>query len=394
MTRRTTNRERAWPIWVIGTVSAVAIGLAAFSIAQESQADSAAHRSLPISNGMSNLLEVNPLITLDTKAPALTLTDQNGHPESLESFAGKAVILTFGDDKCTDLCTLLAEDVISADRDLGKAASNVQFVSINANTFYPSVSDTKQWTDTHGLKDVSNWHFLTGSPSTLTALARKYGVDVELDHKNKTIVHGTDMFFIDPSGHEEQIGQFGVESANTALFAHAMAQLAIDTIPNNASIHIAGPSPTSSKSVSTALGRTAPAIELPELGTGTPLSTATYRGKWVVLNFWSSTCAICYSEMPGLEKASDSAGEKAVVLGIDVSDVDGPAESFLKRTGVTFPTMSDPDGVVAGQYLIPGTPYTVILDPNGKVAVRHPGSITAEQLEYLLDTLETQNPTS
>jgi cytochrome oxidase Cu insertion factor (SCO1/SenC/PrrC family) len=375
-----------WPLVVIFAAGVIAIVWICIAAA----ATPAAAPTLSISNGMANLLEVNPMITLKTPAPSFTLTDQHGKRTSLRDFAGKAVVLTFGDDKCTDLCTLLAQDVVAADHDLGKSASDVQFVSINANPFYPTTDDTSQWTNQHGLRATSNWHFLTGSPATLARLAKAYGVDIELDHKTKSIVHGTDLFFIDPAGEEVQIGQFGVESANTSLYAHAMAQLAVDTLPVGGSVHVTGPSTSSKQSTSTALGEIAPPVELPQLTTRVPISTATYRGKFVVLNFWASSCPICTHELPALEKASAATGKKAVTLGVDVSDAAAPAHELVSKSGVTYPMLSDASGTTAAQFQIPGLPYTVILDPKAKVVVRHPGSITTEQLEYLLQTLETQ----
>ena len=379
-----------WPYLRIGVVGVVAIVGIAVTFRSGSTSSAANFPRLSISNETANLLEVNPLVTLTTKTPSFKLTDQNGRPTQLSDYTGDAVVLTFGDDKCTDLCTLLAQDVLAADKDLGTSGQDVQFVSINANPFYPSVSATKLWTDDHGLGTTSNWHFLTGSAATLAKLAKTYGVDVELDHKTKTIIHGADIFFINSTGQEVQIGQFGVESANTGLYAHAMAQLAVDTLPSGKNIRVAGPTLSTSTTASAAVNSTPPPVELPELDSAVSISSASYRGKYVVLNFWASTCPICTTELPGLQKASQSDGTKSLILGIDVSDPASAATAFIKKAGVTYPVLRDADGVTAAQFEIPGLPYTVILDPKGKVVVRHPGSITTEQLEYLIQTLEAQ----
>ena len=65
------------------------------------------------------LLQLDPIDGLGVKAPPFALTDQNGSPMSLKEFAGHPVVLTFNDDECTDLCTLLAQDLTTADHDLG-----------------------------------------------------------------------------------------------------------------------------------------------------------------------------------------------------------------------------------------------------------------------------------
>jgi cytochrome oxidase Cu insertion factor (SCO1/SenC/PrrC family)/thiol-disulfide isomerase/thioredoxin len=382
----------SWMPWLLGVAGLAVIAMVAYALQSGSSAGSTSDTPA-ISNQMSTILEVNPLMTLGTPAPPFTLTDQNGVSTSLSAFAGKAVVLTFGDDKCTDLCTLLAEDVLAADRDLASNASNVQFVSINANTFYPSVAATKSWTDAHGLGHTANWHFLTGKTATLAALAKKYGVEVDLHPKSRTIDHGTELFFISPNGDEEQIGDFGTESANTAEFSHSMAQLANELLPANDQRTVGGSVGTASEQVDTSIGKTPPPIELPALGTNTPTTLAAYHGKYIAVNFWSPTCSLCVRELPAIERVYRIEGSAAVVIGIDVSDPGGAGVAFATKAGATYPMLTDAQGEIAAQYEIPGLPYTVIFDPNGKVVIRHPGEMTAEQLHYILNTLTAEAPT-
>jgi cytochrome oxidase Cu insertion factor (SCO1/SenC/PrrC family)/thiol-disulfide isomerase/thioredoxin len=390
--RESLRSRIGWMPLLLGVAGLAVIAMIAFAL-NAGSATSPSSDVLPISNQMSTILEVNPLMTLGTPAPVFTLTDQNGVDTSLSAFTGKAVVLTFGDDKCTDLCTLLAEDVLAADGDLGSNASNVQFVSINANTFYPSVAATKSWTDAHGLGHTANWHFLTGNSATLAALAKRYGVEVDLHPKSRTIDHGTELFFISPNGNEEQIGDFGTESANTAEFSHSMAQLANELLPANEQHTVGGSTSTVSEQVDTAIGKTPPPIELPALGTHTPTTLSAYRGKYIAVNFWSPTCSLCVHELPAMEHVYRSEGTTAAVIGIDVSDPGDAGNAFASEAGASYPMLSDAQGAIAAQYEIPGLPYTVILDPNGKVVVRHPGEMTAEQLQYILNTLTAEAPT-
>ena len=381
-----------WMPWLLGVAGLAVIAMVVYAV-HTGSAGASAPTSLAISNQMSNILEVNPLMTLDTPAPKIALTDQNGSRASLASFSGKAVVLTFGDDECTDLCTLLAEDVLAADRDLGANASNVQFVSINANSFYPSVAATKAWTDSHGLAHTANWHFLTGSPANLQALAKKYGVEVDRHATSRTIDHGTELFFIAPNGTEQQIGDFGTQSANTAEFSHSMAQLATEMLPLDRQHPVGGPNSTSAAAVGTELGSTPPPIELPLLTGSTAVTLSADRGEYVVVNFWSPTCSLCVRELPAVERAAGREGKSVAIVGIDVSDPGRAGVAFAARAGATYPMLSDSSGAVAAQYEVPGLPYTVILDPRGQVVVRHPGEMTSEQLEYILNTLKAEAPT-
>lgn len=335
----------------------------------------------------ADLLQLDVLPTPTRAAPDFTLTDQHGRPASVSALRGKAVVLSFNDDECQDLCTLLAQDVVAADHDLGAAAADVVFLSVNANPLHPAVADVAAWTDGHGLGGVDNWVFATGSAAQLGRVADSYHVPVSVDRSTGEVTHGAELFFIDPSGAEVALGQFGTGSASTALFAHDMARMAADLLPSGSGLPVAGPSGPATATTA-ALGAAAPALTLPVLGD--PTSTASLAGTpggYTVLNFWASTCSACVREMPAMEEAHRALGAGVTFLGVDVSDPAGPAAAFARSSGVTYRLLADADGTAAGAYRIPGLPFTAILGPDGTVLVRHPGTFTAEQLEYVLTTL-------
>jgi cytochrome oxidase Cu insertion factor (SCO1/SenC/PrrC family)/thiol-disulfide isomerase/thioredoxin len=340
-----------------------------------------------IDTNTANLLELQLAPNGHTVPPAFTLTDQYGRTTTISRFRGKSIILTFVDDQCTDLCTLYAEDVVAADKDLGAAAKNVVFLTVNANPYYPAPAATKAWTDSHGLGGLKNWYFVTGAPRQLETIWNEYGVPVELDAKARTVSHGSQMFFIDPKGTETADAEYGSEAADTALFAHAMGQLAVDSLPASERRSVAGPSVPPPSQGSTNLGATPSATVLKLLGSSDTFSTASDRGKYTVINFWASTCTACVREMPALEAEYRSIDQsKVAFVGVDVSDVPSAASSFAQRAGTSYPLVADPSGSAAGNFKITGLPYTVILDPDGKVVVRHPGALTQEQLDYLIQS--------
>ena len=53
---------------------------------------------------------------------------------------------------------------------------------------------------------------------------------------------------------------------------------------------------------------------------GTTANFTQYRGKPLVVNFFSSTCAPCRTEMPALEAVHRSLGDSVTFLGMDVQD--------------------------------------------------------------------------
>ncbi|MCU1584987.1 MAG: hypothetical protein JWM49_1543 [Microbacteriaceae bacterium] len=393
--QRRSERQNSVP-WVLWITSGgvLAAALAALLIVvllptPSAPASQITDASSQISKPAASLLGLDTLSAMHSPMPNFTLTDQNGRRLTLDQFRGQSVVLSFNDDQCVDLCTLLAQDVLTADKDLGAAAEHIAFVSINANPYYPQVASVKKWTNEHGLGHTSNWYFGTGTPKTLAALATRYGVPIQLDASQKTIQHGAQLFFIDTNGLEAAAGSFGTEAANTALFSSAMSQLAETVLPKQERQPIAGQSIAATRASGTQLGGTPQASVLPALGsTSTTISTAPPPHEYEVINFWASSCTACVSELPALEAVYKKDGASVAMIGVDVSDLNQSGVSFASRAGATYPMASDPNGTLAGRYAITGLPYTVILDPNGKVVVRHPGAFTAEQLEYELDALD------
>ena len=152
-----------WGAACLAVAAAVALAVVAF-LPSGSAATPAGPGETGLSSAETTLLAAEPMTP--TAAPGFTLTDQHGRRSRLSDFRGRAVVLSFNDDRCTDICTLFAEDVVAADRDLGADRSRVAFVSVNANPFFPAVADVREWSDAHGLGDVANWTYDTGSPSS------------------------------------------------------------------------------------------------------------------------------------------------------------------------------------------------------------------------------------
>ncbi|MGN6325067.1 redoxin domain-containing protein [Pseudolysinimonas sp.] len=316
-----------------------------------------------------------------TAAPDFSLTDQHGSTLDLRRFRGRSVVLTFNDDECTDLCTLLAEDVLAADRDLGSHASDVAYVSVNANPFHTGVEDVRRWTDQHGLRSTGNWYYGTGSAATLARVAQRYGCDIEADRATGDVVHCTTIWFIDPNGHEQAVGSFGSDSADTAPFAHAMAQMAADLTGEQPAV--AGPSLGAPARGDAEVGDTAPALDL-ALAAGPPPPSTGYR----VVDFFSSTCTACRPQLGALETEQARLGAKVAIVGVDVDDQPAAARSLAAATHASFSVLDDPQGAAAGAWTVSALPTLVVLDPSGKVVIRHTGAMTVDQLDYVLKDID------
>ena len=125
--------------------------------------------------------------------------------------------------------------------------------------------------------------------------------------------------------------------------------------------------------------RIAPDFELKDLA-GVPVKLSSFRGKTVVLNFWTKTCAPCLEEMPKLaELASVARSEKDLVV-LTVSTDETPADAIdalrvVLQGPTPFPVLMDPGAEVVREKF--GTtlyPETWIIDPSGVIRARFDGA--------------------
>jgi thiol-disulfide isomerase/thioredoxin len=129
----------------------------------------------------------------------------------------------------------------------------------------------------------------------------------------------------------------------------------------------------------------APDFSLTELlNPGRSISLTDLRGKDTVVNFWQSSCAPCKTEMPMLQSAYTSAHGRVRFVGIDTTDSLGPAVAFVHTVGVSYLTLFDPQGQVATEYGLEGTPTTIFISASGRVQGRHIGEMDAATLRASL----------
>lgn len=123
----------------------------------------------------------------------------------------------------------------------------------------------------------------------------------------------------------------------------------------------------------------APAFTLKDMN-GKDVSLESYKGKVVVLNFWSKTCGPCMEEMPAISDLAKILKPRADTALITVSTDDGPdaVRDVLKvalREEPPFPVLFDPDmKTVNGKYGTNLYPETWILDKHGVVRARFDGA--------------------
>jgi thiol-disulfide isomerase/thioredoxin len=108
------------------------------------------------------------------------------------------------------------------------------------------------------------------------------------------------------------------------------------------------------------------------------------RGKPLVVNFWATWCPPCVEEMPLLDafyRQNASKGWQMVGLAAD----NAPAVTkFLGKMPMQFPTpLAGLAGIELSRTLgnLTGAlPFTVVINSQGAIALRHMGKLSAEQI--------------
>lgn len=149
--------------------------------------------------------------------------------------------------------------------------------------------------------------------------------------------------------------------------------------------------PGESAPPSQAIGRPAPAFDIPtlqaalddQLDGGARLTQSDLAtGDVVVLNFWASWCAPCRIEHPHLMRLS---AEGVRVVGIAYNDVAQDSRGFLDELGDPFQTVGfDAQGRVGITWGLTGVPETFVLNGSGEVTFRHVGPIQNDDLNRLI----------
>ena len=149
--------------------------------------------------------------------------------------------------------------------------------------------------------------------------------------------------------------------------------------------------PKQSEAVSLAryVGDAAPATTLPVLhGGGARFTTAAWRGRPYILNFFASWCGDCRAEH---EEMMTLAASPVPIIGVAFKDKAEKVAAYLDHNGNPFAAVAlDDDGRAGTIWGLRGIPETFIIDAEGIIRWHHRGILTdAVVTEALMPALES-----
>lgn len=113
------------------------------------------------------------------------------------------------------------------------------------------------------------------------------------------------------------------------------------------------------------------------------ISTDTWLGEKLIINFWFSTCEPCRREFPVLVDA-DLRLPNVRIIGVNLNDSPEVAAEFMQRYGAIFATYFDRDGRLTSALGIATAPITLLVDEGGLVRRQLTGEITQVMLDAAL----------
>ena len=128
------------------------------------------------------------------------------------------------------------------------------------------------------------------------------------------------------------------------------------------------------------------AFSLPDMN-GKVHTLSQYAGKWVVINYWATSCPPCIKEIPQLMKFHKKHKDHdAVVLGVDFEDISlAWLKDFMDSMSMSYPVLrSDPSQQVTPFGVIVVLPTTFIISPAGELVGHQAGAVTAADLEAFI----------
>ncbi|HLM85376.1 MAG TPA: SCO family protein [Solirubrobacteraceae bacterium] len=134
------------------------------------------------------------LLTPAKAAPALALHNYLGQPINIDSYRGKAVLVTFLYTSCPDICPLIASNLGVAQNMMGAArASKVQMIAVSVDPRGDTPKAVAAFLARHGL--TGRMQYLIGSARELARVWKAWGVGSERDAQQPELVNHTGLIY-------------------------------------------------------------------------------------------------------------------------------------------------------------------------------------------------------
>jgi peroxiredoxin len=128
------------------------------------------------------------------------------------------------------------------------------------------------------------------------------------------------------------------------------------------------------------LDKQAPDLTMNDVN-GKPVSISSFKGKYVLIDFWASWCGPCRQENPNVVAAYNQFKNKNfTILGVSLDQDKAAWQKAIANDNLTWTHMSDLkqwESAAVPAYGFDGIPFNVLVDPTGKIIA---SSLRGEEL--------------
>lgn len=110
-------------------------------------------------------------------------------------------------------------------------------------------------------------------------------------------------------------------------------------------------------------------------------------GRPLLINFWFSNCQPCKREMPALQVAFRTYGDRVRFVGINAQDSPAITRSFAEDLGIDYELLRDPNGEFVVANGVATFPTTLFVDADGRIVVQAAGELSTADIESALQEL-------
>ena len=137
-----------------------------------------------------------------------------------------------------------------------------------------------------------------------------------------------------------------------------------------------------------AANKPAPDFTLKDVLQGQDYSLSQFKGKVVMINFFTFFCGPCREEMPDLNKIyQEYQGKGFQTLGIALSSDPTQIRFLVKQLGLTYPVLNGTDKVGEAYGNVVVVPTTFIIDKQGNIVNKIEGTRKKEEFERMIKAL-------
>lgn len=114
-----------------------------------------------------------------------------------------------------------------------------------------------------------------------------------------------------------------------------------------------------------------------------------WRGRWVLVNFFSTTCVPCIVEHPELIAFSErhETADDARIVSVVFDDTAANVQQFFATHGGDWPILAEGAASAAIAYGVTGVPESYLVAPSGVVVWLQLGGVTADAIDNVIAQL-------